>query len=87
MQRAALVLANMGKLTTIFNQNRNNSKQALTNDLIEGLETDLEKLKRFEENIKIRKMLTQKGDKELVDETEKDRERIRQNNLFDEVVA
>ena len=64
----------------------NNSKQGLTNDLIEGLEKDLEKLKRFEENIKIRKTLTQKGGKELVDETEKDRERIRQNNLFGEVV-
>ena len=64
----------------------NNSKQGLTNDLIEGLEKDLEKLKRFEENIKIRKTLTQKGGQELVDETEKDRERIRQNNLFGEVV-
>jgi hypothetical protein len=30
----------------------------LTNDLLEGLQKDLEKLRRVEENIKIRKMLT-----------------------------
>lgn len=47
---------------------------------------DLEKLKRIEENIRIRKLLTQKGGKDIVDETEKDRELIRQQNLFDEVV-
>jgi hypothetical protein len=33
----------------------------LTKDLIEGLEKDLEKLKRFEENIKVRKTLSMKG--------------------------
>ena len=55
----------------------NNSKGGLTKDIIEGLEKDLEKLKRFEENIKIRKTLTQKGGREKVDESEKDRERIR----------
>jgi len=38
-----------------------NSKNALTKDLIEGLEKDLEKLKRFEENIKVRKTLSMKG--------------------------
>jgi hypothetical protein len=30
------------------------SKQALTKDLMEGLEKELEKLKRTEENIKVR---------------------------------
>jgi len=50
----------------------------LTNDLLEGLQKDLEKLRRLEDNIKIRKMLTQKGGKEMVEETEKDREIIRQ---------
>lgn len=65
----------------------NNSKQALANDLIDGMSKDLEKLKRIEENIRIRKLLTQKGGKDIVDETEKDRELIRQQNLFDEVVA
>jgi hypothetical protein len=33
-----------------------NSKAALTKDLLEGLEKDLEKLKRFEENIKLRRI-------------------------------
>lgn len=55
----------------------NNSKQALANDLIDGMSKDLEKLKRIEENIRIRKLLTQKGGKDIVDETEKDRELIR----------
>jgi len=52
-----------------------NSKNALTKDLIEGLEKDLEKLKRFEENIKVRKTLSMKGGQAILDETEEDRER------------
>jgi len=54
-----------------------NSKNALTKDLIEGLEKDLEKLKRFEENIKVRKTLSMKGGQAILDETEDDRERAR----------
>jgi len=57
---------------------RNNSKGALTNDLIEGLEKDLEKLKRLEENIKVRKTLTLKNGAAILDETDADRARIRQ---------
>ena len=49
---------------------RNSSKQALTNDLIEGLEKDLEKLKRFEENLKIRKLMTMKGGAAYLNETD-----------------
>jgi hypothetical protein len=45
--------------------------------LIDGISKDLEKLKRVEENIRIRKLLTQKGGKEIVDETDKDRELMR----------
>jgi len=52
----------MGKLKFVFILFCSaNSKNALTKDLIEGLEKDLEKLKRFEENIKVRKTLSMKG--------------------------
>lgn len=33
-----------------------NSKNALTKDLLEGLDKDLEKLRRVEENIKLRRI-------------------------------
>jgi hypothetical protein len=33
----------------------------LTKDVIEGLEKDLEKLKRFEENLKVRKLAQTKS--------------------------
>ena len=56
---------------------RNSSKQALTNDLIEGLDKDLEKLKRFEENLKIRKLMTMKGGAAFLNETDQDRENAR----------
>ena len=52
---------------------RNGSKQALTNDLIEGLEKDLERLKRFEENLRIRKLRTMKGGDKIINETDEDR--------------
>ena len=45
----------------------------MTNDLIEGLEKDLERLKRFEENLRIRKLLTMKGGDKIVAETDEDR--------------
>jgi hypothetical protein len=49
------------------------SKTALTKDLIENLEKELEKLKRTEENIKVRKHIATKGDRSILDETEEDR--------------
>lgn len=52
---------------------RNTSKKALTNDLIEGLEKDLERLKRFEENLRIRKLRTMKGGDKIINETDDDR--------------
>ena len=52
---------------------RNSSKKALTNDLIEGLEKDLERLKRFEENLRIRKLRTMKGGEKIINETDEDR--------------
>lgn len=52
---------------------RNTSKKALTNDLIEGLEKDLERLKRFEENLRIRKLRTMKGGDKIINETDEDR--------------
>jgi hypothetical protein len=54
--------------------------------LIEGLEKDLEKLKRLEENIKVRKTLTLKNGAAILDETDADRARIRQQNLYDDVI-
>ena len=65
----------------MFGGYRNSSKQALTNDLIEGLEKDLEKLKRFEENLKIRKLHTIKGGKEMLKETDATREAARVDHL------
>ena len=53
----------------------------MTNDLIEGLEKDLEKLKRFEENLKIRKLHTIKGGKEMLKETDATREAARVDDL------
>lgn len=49
------------------------SKTALTKDLIENLEKELEKLKRTEENIKVRKHIALKGDRSILDETDEDR--------------
>jgi hypothetical protein len=45
----------------------------VTNDLIEGLEKDLERLKRFEENLRIRKLRTMKGGEKFINETDEDR--------------
>lgn len=56
---------------------RANSKGALTKDLIEGLEKDIEKLKRLEENIQRRKIQNLPGGAAFLEETDEDRERIR----------
>ena len=53
------------------------SKTALTKDLIENLEKELEKLRRTEENIKVRKHIALKGDRSILDETEEDRQRAK----------
>lgn len=60
---------------------RNSSKKALTNDLIEGLEKDLERLKRFEENLRIRKLRTMKGGDKIINETDEDRYNAAIGNL------
>lgn len=64
---------------------RNSSKKALTNDLIEGLEKDLEKLKRFEENLRIRKLRTMKGGDKIINETDEDRYNASINALHTDV--
>ena len=64
---------------------RNTSKKALTNDLIEGLEKDLERLKRFEENLRIRKLRTMKGGDKIINETDDDRYKAKIANLHQDV--
>lgn len=53
----------------------------ITRDLIEGLEKDIEKLKRLEENIQRRKIQNQPGGAAILDETDEDRERMRIDGL------
>jgi hypothetical protein len=53
------------------------SKAALTKDLLENLEKELEKLRRTEENIKVRKHVARGGDRAILDETEEDRQRAK----------
>ena len=85
-----MAVANTGKFLFcdsyfVFCMIRNGSKQALTNDLIDGLDKDIEKLKRFEENLKIRKLMTVKGGKEYLNETDLDRENARIDSLHRDV--
>lgn len=61
------------------------SKGALTKDLIENLEKELDKLKRNEEGIKLRKRVALKGDRGSFDETEEDRQRARDQAVLDEM--
>ena len=63
------------------------SKTALTKDLIENLEKELEKLRRTEENIKVRKHIALKGDRSILDETEDDRQRAKNKAIDDEMKA
>jgi hypothetical protein len=69
---------NLGEAQMNFGQGKN-TKNALTNDLVEGLEKDIEKLKQKEKNISTR-MRTLQGDK-TVNEREKDIELKRFYNL------
>jgi hypothetical protein len=57
----------------------------LTKDLIENLEKELDKLKRPEENIKVRKHIALKGDRSILDETEDDRQRQRNKAVEDDM--
>ena len=42
----------------------------MTNDLIDGLEKDLDRLKMTEENLRLRKLRTMKGGDKIINETE-----------------
>lgn len=53
-----------------------NSKNALTKDLLEGLDKDLEKLRRLEENIKLRRIQMATGGT-YVEETDEQKEQAR----------
>lgn len=59
----------------------------MTKDLIENLEKELDKLKRTEENIKVRKHIALKGDRSILDETEDDRQRQRNKAVEDDMKA
>ena len=61
------------------------TKTALSKDLIENLEKELEKLRRTEENIKIRKFTALGGDRTILEETEEDRQRQRDEAIEDEL--
>jgi len=65
----------------------NNSKSALTKDLIEGLEKELEKLRRNEEIIKYRKAGMMKGGTAKMDETEEDRLGQLNDEIGDQIEA
>ena len=53
--------------------------------MIEGLEKDLERLKRFEENLRIRKLRTMKGGDKIINETDEDRHNAAIGALHQEV--
>ena len=63
------------------------SKGALTKDLIENLEKELDKLKRNEDGIKLRKRVALKGDRGSFDETDEDRQRARDQAVEEEMKA
>lgn len=61
------------------------SKTALSKDLMDNLEKELEKLKRTEENIRVRKHIATKGDRSILEETEEDRNRQRDQAIYDDL--
>lgn len=63
------------------------SKAALTKDLIENLEKELDKLRRNEEGIKLRKRVALKGDRGSFDETEEERQQARDRAVRGEMLA
>ena len=58
----------------------------MTEDLVGNLDKELDKLKRNEENIKIRRHIAMKGDRSILDETEDDRKRQRDNALYEDMI-
>jgi len=61
------------------------SKTALSKDLIDNLDKELEKLKRTEENIKVRKHIALKGDRSILEETEDDRNWARDRAIWEDM--
>ena len=61
------------------------SKKALNKELVENLDKELDKLKRNEENIKIRRHIAMKGDRSILDETEEDRQLARDHALYEDM--
>jgi len=61
------------------------SKSALTKDLMENLEKELEKLRRTEENIKVRKHIAKGGDRRILDETEEQKKQARDQAVYDQM--
>jgi hypothetical protein len=57
-----------------------NSKSALAKDLVDGLEKDLEKLRRQQENIQLRRHLALTGSS-LVEQTEDEKQREQEEKL------
>lgn len=61
------------------------SKTALSKDLIDNLEKELEKLKRTEENLKVRRHIALKGDRSILEETEEDRDWARDRAIWEDM--
>ncbi len=68
-QKLVLALVDMGKIFTCLHLCRTNSKTALAKDLVEGIEKDLEKLRRQQENLQLRKTLALNGGQSIIEET------------------
>lgn len=68
-QKLVLALADMGKILICLHLCRTNSKTALAKDLVEGIEKDLEKLRRQQENLQLRKTLALNGGQSIIEET------------------
>lgn len=86
--KVALVSVDTGKpispiLPTFFPYSTN-SKSALAKDLVEGIEKDLEKLKRQQENLQLRKQLALTG-QSVVEETAEEKELEVQQKLRHEL--
>ena len=66
-----------GPATVGTGKHGSGSKTALSRELVVNLEKEFEKLKRTEENIKVRKHIATKGDRSILEETEEVRARQR----------
>ena len=65
----------MGNQLDTYLKCRTNSKSALAKDIVEGIEKDLEKLRRQQENLQLRKAMALNGGISIVEETPDERER------------